>query len=67
MRDFSCLSRRDVLRMAGAVGGLAVTDVRELWAQPARRIESLAPELDRVIGTSESIRELATTFTPRGG
>jgi gluconolactonase len=62
MRDFSVLSRRDVLRMAGAVGGLAVTNVPELWAQSARRIESLAPELDRVIGTSEPIRELATGY-----
>jgi len=62
MRDFSVLSRRDVLRMAGAVGGLAVTSVPELWAQSARRIESLAPELDRVISTSEPIRELATGY-----
>jgi len=62
MRDFSVLSRRDVLRMAGAVGGLAVTGVPELWAQSARRIESLAPELDRVVSTSEPIRELATGY-----
>jgi gluconolactonase len=62
MRDFSVLSRRDVLRMAGAVGGLAVTGVPELWAQSARKIESLAPELDRVISTSEPIRELATGY-----
>ena len=62
MRDFSVLSRRDVLRMAGAVGGLAVTGVPDLWAQAARRIESLAPELDRVISTSEPIRELATGY-----
>ena len=62
MRDFSVLSRREVLRMAGAVGGLAVTSIPELWAQSARRIESLAPELDRVIGTSEPIRELATGY-----
>ena len=62
MRDFSVLSRRDVLRMAGAVGGLAVTGVPELWAQSARRIESLAPELDRVISSSEPIRELATGY-----
>jgi len=62
MRDFSVLSRRDVLRMAGAVGGLTVSGVPELWAQSARRIESLAPELDRVISTSEPIRELATGY-----
>jgi len=62
MGDFSVLSRRDVLRMAGAVGGLAVSGVPELWAQSARRIESLAPELDRVISSSEPIRELATGY-----
>ena len=62
MRDFSVLSRRDVLRMAGAVGGLVVTGVPELWAQSARKIESLAPELDRVISTSDPIRELATGY-----
>ena len=62
MRDFSVLSRRDVLRMAGAVGGLTVSGVPELWAQSARRIESLAPELDRVISPSEPIRELATGY-----
>src|SRR6188474_2300666 len=62
MRDFSILSRRDVLRMAGAVGGLAVTGAPELWAQSARKIESMAPELDRIISTSEPIRELATGY-----
>ena len=62
MRDFSVLSRREVLRMAGAVGALAVTHVPDLWAQSARKIESLAPELDRVISTSEPIRELATGY-----
>ena len=62
MRDFSVLSRRDVLRMAGAVGGLAVTGMARVWAQSARKIESMAPELDRIIGTSEPIRELATGY-----
>ena len=60
MRDLNFLSRRDVLRMAGAAGGLAVANVGGLMAQSARKIESLAPELDRVIATSEPIRELAT-------
>jgi len=62
MRDFSVLSRRDVLRMAGAVGGLAVTGVSNIPAQSAKKIESMAPELDRVIATSEPIRELATGY-----
>jgi len=62
MRDFSVLSRREVLRMAGAVGGLALTSVPGVWAQSARKIESMAPELDRIISTSEPIRELATGY-----
>ena len=56
-------SRREILSMAGTVGGVVVTaGLREAWAQAARRIESMAPELDRIISTSESIRELASGF-----
>ncbi len=52
-------SRREVLRMAAA-GGLAL--VRDVWAQPVRRIERVAPELDRIVDPSEAIRELADGF-----
>ncbi len=62
MRDFSFVSRRDVLRMVGAVGSLAVAGSRSVWAQSKSRIESLAPELDPIISTSEPIRELATGY-----
>ncbi len=62
MRDFSFVSRREVLRMAGAIGGVAITDPGALWAQSAKKIESMAPELDRIISTSEMIRELATGY-----
>jgi gluconolactonase len=62
MRDFSVLSRRDVLRMAGAVGGLVATGIHRVRAQSVRKIESMAPELDRIISTSEPIRELATGY-----
>ena len=56
-------SRRDMLAMAGGFGGLAVTGgIRELWAQPAKKIESLGPELERIIGASEPIRELASGY-----
>ena len=56
-------SRRDILGMAGSVGGLALGGgIHELWAQAARKIESMAPELDRIISTSEPIRELASGF-----
>ena len=59
----NCFSRRDMLGMVGAVGGLAVTGgFPEVWAQPARKIESMTPELDRIIGTSEPIRELAMGY-----
>jgi gluconolactonase len=63
MRASRFFSRRDMLGMAGAVGGLAVTGgFSELWAQSARKIESMAPELDRIIGTSEPIRELTSGY-----
>jgi gluconolactonase len=49
--------------MVGAVGGLAVSGgVRGAWAQSAKKIESTAPELDRVIATSQPIRELAAGY-----
>src|SRR2546428_1474924 len=60
MRVQNSLSRRDVLGMAVAVGSLALSGgVRSVKAQAAKRIESLAPELDKIISPSEPIRELA--------
>jgi gluconolactonase len=57
------LSRREMLRMAGALGGFALAGgLPELWAQNARKIESMAPELDRIISTNEPVRELASGF-----
>ena len=57
------LSRRDVLGMAVAVGSLALSGgVRSVKAQAAKRIESLAPELDKIISPSEPIQELAEGF-----
>jgi len=51
-----------MLEMVGA-GGLALAGgARRAWAQSAKRIERLAPELDAIIDTSQSIRELATGF-----
>ena len=61
MRDISFVSRRDMLRMAGAAA-LAVADFRTVSAQSAKKIESMAPELDRIISASEAIRELATGY-----
>src|SRR6266849_2904263 len=57
------LSRRDVLGMAVAVGSLALSGgVRSVLAQAAKRIEQLAPELDKIISPSEPIQELAEGF-----
>src|SRR5215475_11858215 len=63
MRTQNSLSRRDVLGMAVAVGSLALAGgVRSVKAQAAKRIEQLAPELDKIIAPSEPIQELAEGF-----
>jgi gluconolactonase len=57
------ISRRRMLEMTGAAGGLAlIGGASGVWAQGAKRIERLAPELDGIIDASQSIRELATGF-----
>jgi gluconolactonase len=59
------LSRRELLRLAGAAGAVAVTGIRDSAAQSAqsaRKIESMAPELDRIIAAGEPIRELASGY-----
>ena len=63
MRVQNSLSRRDVLGMAMVVGSLALSGgVRSVKAQAAKRIEQLAPELDKIIASSEPIQELAEGF-----
>jgi gluconolactonase len=63
MRAQHSISRRDVLGMAMAVGSLALSGgVRSVGAQAAKRIEQLAPELDKIIAPSEPIQELAEGF-----
>ena len=55
------VSRRHVLGMA--VGGLAMAaEVRSVMAQPVKRIEQFAPELEQIISPSEPIQELAQGF-----
>ena len=62
MQSADGISRRRMLEMVGA-GGLALAGgARRAWAQSAKRIERLAPELDAIIDTSQAIRELATGF-----
>jgi gluconolactonase len=49
--------------MAVAVGSLAMArDSRSGWGQAAKRIEQLAPELDKIIAPSGPIQELAEGF-----
>jgi gluconolactonase len=56
-------SRRRLFEMVGAAGALALAGpMRLARAQGAKRIERLAPELDAIIDTTQSIRELATGF-----
>jgi len=58
------LSRRDMLSMAGAAGGLAVAGrFGGAWAaQGAMRIEQMDPALGNIIPTTEPIRQLANGF-----
>src|SRR5712672_3384288 len=58
----NAMSRRHILEMAGAAGGLALTGVRAGWAQAAKGIEKLDPGLDRIIATTEPIKELGAGF-----
>jgi len=63
MRASNGFSRRDMLKLAGAMGGLAMTGgAASVFAQAARKIEAIAPELANIIATSEPIRELATGY-----
>ena len=63
MRTSTELSRRDMMRLAGAAGGVAIAGgASSAFGQGAKKIESMAPELANIIATSEPIRELATGF-----
>src|SRR3954465_8089415 len=55
------ISRRHLLQTAGAAGGLGFAS-RAFAQAPARKIEQLSPELDKIIATSEPIQELASGF-----
>ena len=59
----SAISRREILSMAAAAGGLfIIRSGRRVQAQSAKRIEQMMPELGSLISTSEPIRELATGY-----
>ncbi len=57
------LSRRDMLSMAGAAGGLAIAGrFGGALAQGAQRIEQMDAAFSNIIATNEPIRQLATGF-----
>jgi hypothetical protein len=57
------ISRRRMLAMSAAAGGVALGgDIARAVAQSEKRIEQLAPEVDKIIATNEPIKELATGF-----
>jgi gluconolactonase len=53
------ISRRRMLALSAAAGTFAITGAR---AQAAKRIEQFDPALDKIIATSEPIKELASGF-----
>jgi gluconolactonase len=57
------ISRRQVLKIAGAASGLAVAGgIGSVHAQAAKRVEQLDPGLDRILSASQPIQELASGF-----
>jgi gluconolactonase len=62
MSIHSTISRRHMLAMSAAAGGLALSGFREASAQAAKKIEQMDPALDKIISTSEPIKELASGF-----
>ena len=62
------ISRRHMLALSAAAGGLAFGGgISRAFAQASTRIEQLAPELDKIIATSEPIKDLAAGFGGRSG
>src|ERR1700741_1776712 len=62
MRSERGISRRHLLEMAGAAGGLALAGTSAGWAQAAKRIEQLDPALEKLIDVSQPVQELASGF-----
>ena len=57
------ISRRQMLAMSAAAGGMAMGGaVGVASAQAGKRIEQLAPELDKIVATTEPIKDLADGF-----
>jgi gluconolactonase len=62
MTTHSDISRRHMLALSAAAGGLAASGIRASAQQAAKRIDQLDPALDKIIATSEPIKELASGF-----
>ena len=62
MHTHNRISRRHMLELAGASGLAMAGGIRGGFAQGAKRIEQLAPELDKIIATSEPIVELGSGY-----
>jgi gluconolactonase len=61
MRAQNGISRRHILALSAAAGSLAIgSGLREASGQAGKRIERLDPSLDKIIDTSQPIRELAS-------
>jgi gluconolactonase len=61
MRLQSDVSRRHMLAISAAAGGLAIgSGLRGASAQAGKRIERLDPSLDAIIDTSQPVQELAS-------
>ena len=54
------ISRRQMLAMSAAAGGLATTGIGRAWAQqPVKPIDQFDPALEKIISTSEPINSIA--------
>ena len=63
MNTGNVISRRHVLKIAAAAGGLtAVGGLRGAWAQTAKHIEQLDPGLERILSSSQAIQELGSGY-----
>jgi gluconolactonase len=56
------VSRRHMLAMSAAAGGLAIGRIGGASAQAAKKIDQFDPALEKIISTSEPIKELANGF-----
>ena len=57
------ISRRHMLAMSAAAGSIAmVGGVPHARAQAAKKIEQLAPELEKIVATTEPVKDLAEGF-----